>query len=125
MGDELIAVLLSEGMLRDVCLMPLLPRDDRRLSGSLMAWPASSHDHARSCHASSCSHVMGIASRAFICITNGRKSKGARRTGPLRASVNRHYFFFFAAFLVAFLAPFFAAFFVAFFAAFLAMVKWV
>lgn len=78
MGDELIAVLLSEGMLRDVCLMPLLPRDDRRLSGSLMAWPASSHDHARSCHASSCSHVMGIASRAFICITNGRKSKGAR-----------------------------------------------
>lgn len=57
------------------------------------------------------------------------KSKGARRTGPLRASVSRHYFFFFAAFFVAFLAaflaPFLAAFLVAFFAAFLAMVKWV
>lgn len=79
----------------------------------------------RSCLSSSCSRATGKATCACCRVTNRRKSKGARRTGPLRASVSRHYFFFFAAFLVAFLAPFFAAFFVAFFAAFLAMVKWV
>lgn len=70
-------------------------------------------------------HMPGDARAAAAAAANGMKSKGARRTGPLRASVSRHYFFFFAAFLAAFLAPFLAAFFVAFLAAFLAMVKWV
>jgi len=55
---------------------------------------------------------------------DGMKCKGARRTGPLRASKN-DYFFFLAAFFAAFLgAAFLVAFFAAFFA-FLAMVKWV